>query len=836
MPTATATPPSKPAKADKQEKEQWQIPDSDMNLEQFITAHNEAITALMKENYPPQYLRSNDTTPLPRLLRRPMGRQQEIIRGAAFSLRRNRGTVIVGEMGVGKTYIAVAACKMAGFKSVIVICPTHLTRKWKREVEETLGPRQADAVIASSITDLRRIQREYGGREKDSGKILFVIMSKEMAKGTYQWKPDYHHKLPLVSGKLITGEDGQPFLKPGAAGDIYREDGTINPTKAWRQLERFPACRQCDHLLMQKEEQEGIAGRKRAYCTRCKAPLWTAASRNLPPICRHCKEPADAETAANSQCRRCHRPMLTPAYRRTTQPPPAGSKRPGPRKIALSEYIRKKMPHFFQLVVTDEVHQYKEQDSAQGINVGNLAQHCGRTLALTGTLMGGYSSNTFHLLYRFSPDFRGQFPYDGLSQWKKEYGLSDEITVWKEEDDGFKYHGRTSKRRIGRPRRKEKPGISPSALFHIIGNTLFLRLQDVSSDLPPFHEIVTEIELDREPDDSGFSQHSAYMVLQSDLKNAVAQSLAQGSHSLLGIYINSLLAYADGCYKGETAIHPYEGDVLAQVPPLRYDKVYPKERELIRIVREERQAARKTLVYASHTDTRDITPRLRELLEAEGLKTAVMKSGNPSAEKREEWIKNRVNEGIDVLICNPGLVETGMDLFAFPTIVWMQPEYNVYTMRQASRRSWRIGQQQPVKVYYLIYYETAQRQALQLIASKTQVSLSVEGELPSGGILSLAGQDDNLVTTLARNIAGQTPDEEPDWENAMLAGRKAEHDAEALLSDEEDGWQDTHEPEEPEAAPPPAIAGTPAVLNLPRVNRGNPAKDPHQMSLFEFLQ
>ena len=52
-------------------------------------------------------------------------------------------------MGTGKTFIATAAAHMAGFKRVLVLCPPHLTRKWKREVEETVP--HAHAAIVSSI-------------------------------------------------------------------------------------------------------------------------------------------------------------------------------------------------------------------------------------------------------------------------------------------------------------------------------------------------------------------------------------------------------------------------------------------------------------------------------------------------------------------------------------------------------------------------------------------------------------------------------------------------------------------------------------------------------------
>ena len=72
---------------------------------------------------------------------------------------------------------------------------------------------------------------------------------------------------------------------------------------------------------------------------------------------------------------------------------------------------------------------------------------------------------------------------------------------------------------------------------------------------------------------------------------------------------------------------------------------------------------------------------------------AAARTGSPSS-----W-----TVGIDVLITNPELVKTGLDLLEFPTIVFLQSGYNVYSLQQAARRSWRIGQKQPVRVIYLGY-------------------------------------------------------------------------------------------------------------------------------------
>ena len=126
-----------------------------MNLSGFIDQFKEAIAKRVVESYSPLYRPSENGPNLPRLLRTPMGGQEDAIKGAVLSLRAHRGTIVVGEMGTGKTFIGGgAAAHAAGFRRILVLCPPHLTRKWKREVEETVP--QARAAIVTSITIRQR--------------------------------------------------------------------------------------------------------------------------------------------------------------------------------------------------------------------------------------------------------------------------------------------------------------------------------------------------------------------------------------------------------------------------------------------------------------------------------------------------------------------------------------------------------------------------------------------------------------------------------------------------------------------------------------------------------
>ena len=457
----------------------------------------------------------------------------------------------------------------------------------------------------------------------------------------------------------------------------------------------------------------------------------------------------------------------------------------GPRRYPLSDYVKHRMRGFFDLCLADEVHEYKGRGSAQGVAAGVLADACGKSLTLTGSLLGGYASTIFHLLYRFSPEIRSEFERFEEHRWIQRYGF-EEVTIGKPDDESVE-DGRSSRRRKYRKTVRERPGLAPGALFHLIGNTVFLRLSDVASGLPPYEEQILLSSMETEEDATGYSQRSAYDTVFEELRKELAEALKSGSKRLLATYLQSLLAYPDGCTRGETVFDPGSGDVIVQVPPLSEDKLYPKEKALIDLVAAERLEGRRVLVYVTHTGTRDVTERMDEILSRHGFRVAVMKADAVAPDKREKWIADRVKQGLDVLTCHPRLVQTGLDLIDFPTLVWGEVDYSVYVMRQASRRSWRIGLIRPVKVVYMSYKNTLQADALKLVAKKLQSSLAVEGELPENGLAAFGDEGDDLMMALARKIvSGEDKDDTATVEEVFAQTRDVESAAEELLVD--DGW------------------------------------------------
>ena len=502
---------------------------------------------------------------------------------------------------------------------------------------------------------------------------------------------------------------------------------------------RVPCCPDCTAQITDKDGvplTDADLNRRKHVCASCRAPLWQA-------------------------------------------------DKSGPARYPLADYVKHRMKGFFDLLIGDEVHEFKGRGSAQGIAAGILADVCGKSLSLTGTLLGGYSSTIFHLLYRFSPEIRTEFGRSEEGRWIDRYGFV-EHTIGKPDDDALE-DGRNSRRRKFRKVVRERPGLVPSALFHIIGNTVFLRLADVASGLPDYEEQILLSSMDTEEDATGYSQRSAYNTVFEELRKKLADALKAGSKRLLATYLQTLLAYPEGCTKGETVFDPRTGDVIVQVPPLSEEKLYPKEKALVDLVAAERMEGRRVLVYATHTGTRDITGRMDDILTRHGFRVAVMKADAVAPNRREAWVADRVKQGIDVMICHPRLVQTGLDLIDFPTLCWFETDYSVYVSRQASRRSWRIGQTRPVKVVFMSYRNTLQADALKLVAKKLQSSLAVEGELPEDGLAAYGDDGDDMMMALARRIVSGDEEDAETVEEVFAQARDAESTAEELLVD--DGWK-----------------------------------------------
>jgi len=243
--------------------------------------------------------------------------------------------------------------------------------------------------------------------------------------------------------------------------------------------------------------------------------------------------------------------------------------------------------------------------------------------------------------------------------------------------------------------------------------------------------------------------------------------------------------------------------------------VYPKERVVLDLVARELGQRRKVLIFVQNTGSRDVTARLVALLAARGVKGVVLHS-SVEAKGREAWVEARIKEGVQVLITHPKCVQTGLDLLAFPTLVFYQCEYSAYVVAQASRRSWRIGQRHDVHVYHVVYADSAQENALRLVARKRRAAKLVDGDLDEDGLVAQA-EVDGLLKELARSLVDEDATTTVESAEEILAqARVDELAATELILDAQDMTMEDA-PSDDDAAgdtpsePKPAVTGATTV-------------------------
>ena len=320
---------------------------------------------------------------------------------------------------------------------------------------------------------------------------------------------------------------------------------------------------------------------------------------------------------------------------------------------------------FFDYGIADEVHELKG-DTAQGNALGTLAACAKRVAVLTGTLLGGYADDLFNILFRLEPRSMVSEGFEwgegGVRRFMETYGVLEKVAIIQPEENAC------SKARVTRQVRR-RPGASPLLFGRFLMSLgAFVSLEDISEALPPYEEEVI-----------GVSMDSALAEAYAELEEAIKQALKEhrGNRSVLSIALNTLLLYPDrpfglGSLTGfdyDPVTHRRESFLIAETRDLATNCQYAKERRLLEEVKAELAQGRRCQIYVVYTQKRDVTERLESILHREGIRVAVLSSKVPP-EQRESWYERQVRQGIEVVICHPKLVQTGLDLIQFPTLIF----------------------------------------------------------------------------------------------------------------------------------------------------------------------
>ena len=740
-----------------------------MPIAGFIAEFRDSLLDAVRRQNPPVY----DGQPDPRrealldqLLRSPFTEQRAVIQASARHLvdAGQPSVTVNGEMGTGKTLIGIATAWLlhhAGFPRTLVVCPPHLVYKWRREIKQTVP--DARVWILNGPDTLKKLLQLRLVTGRPSVPEFFVMGRVRMRMG-FNWGP-------VFSSKLMAADEGgatrvatcSDCFSPITVPDTDGVDRALSPAEAAIKLDnRQMKCAGCGGALWSLVRPGTLPKSRRDILQDAITQIPTIGTKtagklldtfgedmlggmledNVFEFINLMDEQGDL-FFTDRQARRMERAMAHMEFSF------------GQGGYQPTEFIKRYLPRgYFGLLIGDEGHEFKNDGSAQGQAFGVLASQCRKALLLTGTLMGGYADDLFFLLFRLNPramiddGFGYQRGSLGSASWAfmRAHGVVKDIYKQSSSPAEERAH-RTAKGRNVTHREAKAPGFGPVGVMrYILPMTAFLKLKDIGGNvLPPYQEFFTGVPMAPE-------QHAQYVRLANALKGELRQALRAGDQSLLGVVLNALLAWPDCCFRSETVMHPHRKHVLASVPAL-FDEVtpMPKEARMIELCRQAKKAGRRTLVYSVYSGTRDTMSRLKSLLEAEGFKVGVLRASVEAA-KREDWLLEQVDRNVDIVVTNPELVKTGLDMLEFPTIVFMQSGYNVYTLQQASRRSWRIGQKLPVDVHFLGYEGCAQMECLALMAKKIAVSQSTSGDMPDSGLDVLNQSGDSVEVALAKQL------------------------------------------------------------------------------------
>lgn len=745
--------------------------DRHMPLANFIDQFGEGLLEQVRRQNPPIYDPDLDTqTPvwrarqhvLDNLNRKPFEAQAHAVHAVVKLLldHNEPAAVLNADMGTGKTMMAicVAALMQSTHPRTLIVSPPQLVYKWRREILATVPG--AKVWILNGPDTLRKLLALRNALGLKTSKPEFFVLGRVRMRMGFHWKPAFLTRQVL--------QDGQRFrfaCCPDCMEPIEREnaDGEMMPLSA--------------------EAAALMLADRRCKCSHCDSTLWTliragkridsmhdlvlGALKQMPTIgdktarkllsifgedllggmlddnvyeFLNLMDETGELVFSDRQAMRMERSLASFEFSI------------GEGGYQATEFIKRYLPRgYFGLLVVDEGHEYKNEGSAQGQAMGVLASQCQKTLLLTGTLMGGYADDLFHLLWRINPT---QMIQDGFKParngsmgsaamaFMREHGVLKDVY---KESTGPSH--RTAKGKQMTVRTSKAPGFGPVGIMrYVVPITVFLKLRDIGQNvLPDYDEHFINVPMSQ-------AQDEAYQRMAKHLVYELKKALAQKDNSLLGVVMNTLLAWPECCFRPETVRHPRSKAVLfSQGPIFQESELTPKEQQLLDLCKQEKAQGRKVLVYSIYSGTRDTTARLKSHLEMNGFKVAVLRASVDAA-RREDWVADQVERGIDVLVTNPELVKTGLDLLEFPTIVFMQSGFNVYTLMQAARRSWRIGQKHPVKVVFLGYSGSSQVECLRLMAKKIAVTQSTSGDMPDCGLDVLNDAGDSIEVQLAKQL------------------------------------------------------------------------------------
>lgn len=772
------------------------------NMDEYFGQYGHALVAALEKHIHPLTQLNGNCNSLALRSMRLYPQQAAMVNGVLNLLRKSRYAILNEGMGVGKTVQAASifegyfvekylrSHKDQTLKDVysdrekikyrnIVMAPGHMVEKWANEITRQVP--YVKAHILQEIEQLYAIRKE--GIKRTCREVW--VVSKDFAKLSYMSRPTpslVRKKKPIrlktcsaCRKNYSTPDHYCPYCGNDEfylGEELGKTDGLICPECNEILLEYRSYAEGSEFKALNPEDFSNPTNGN-SKCFYCGAVLWQPHAANVDTVSLW---PSDKhipwyrathysnKTHVAKKSVWVHKKYSRDYFKKVGEKPL--NERPdcyGVRKYSPATYIKKYMKGFWDFAVFDEAHQYKGGGTGQGNAMEALVKSSSKQLALTGTIAGGVAQDLFYLLYRLDPQrmIDKGYSWNDVMNFNEKYGTLEKEYEVIESGDDFAFNQITRGKQLRNP--VVKPGISPLVFTDfLLDKAVFLDLSDMSKYLPPLKEYVVEVKQGPEEAKMMKSYYSVIRAIKSQLR-------AKGGKKLMGKLLQFSLSYLDKPFTEKCIKHPLDGSVVCEIDQYPEfwdgDNLLAKEKKLIEILQKELDEGRNCFVYAEYTSSPEtcVSYRLKSIIEKHiGVEAVVLESTSPEPLKREGWIHEQAERGVRVVISNPRCVETGLDFcwekdgiyYNFPTIVFYQMGYSLFTIWQASRRHYRLIQKEECRTYYMALANTIQATVIQLIAEKQVATSAIQGKFSTEGLAAMA-QGVDMKVKLAQALAEQ---------------------------------------------------------------------------------
>ena len=201
--------------------------------------------------------------------------------------------------------------------------------------------------------------------------------------------------------------------------------------------------------------------------------------------------------------------------------------------------------------------------------------------------------------------------------------------------------------------------------------------------------------------------------------------------------------------------------MIAETRDLPEDQIYSKERQTDRRDQEGTGGRTRCQVFAVYTQKHDVTARLERILSERGYPHGCS-AGQLDTSKREAWYARQIKDGVQVVICHPKLVETGLDLAGLSHHPLLR--VRIFAAHLAAGQPPVVADRPETagagEVSLLRRHHA--ESCLRLMGKKLLVALTMEGKFAGEGLQSI-DEDDDMLSAMARELVekngiGETAD------------------------------------------------------------------------------